>query len=320
MKYLFGPVASRRLGRSLGVDLVPPKTCSHDCVYCEAGATTSLTLERREYVPTAQVIAELRQLLATRPELDYITFSGAGEPTLHSGIGAVIQVIKSEFPHYRCCVLTNGAGFSDPQLRSELAPADLVIPSLDATCEEEFQRINRPVPGLTFSAFLEGLNAFLREHPNSVWLEYFIVPGTNDSADAIARLAELMKRLRPEKIQLNTLDRPGTNPDLRPSSPENTLRFIRALAPILPVEAVGHFRYRPAAGKVDAAASELECRLLELALRRPITAADAAVALQVDPALAARTLDHLVAGHSLEVAEGERGRFYRLRSAEQLKG
>ncbi|MDK2863513.1 MAG: hypothetical protein PWQ46_1223, partial [Methanomicrobiaceae archaeon] len=180
-RYLFGPVPSRRLGISLGIDLVPHKTCSFNCIYCECGQTTDLTCERREYVPTNRVIAELDDFLATAPDLDYVTFAGSGEPTLHSGIGEIISFIKDRYPRYRVAVLTNSALFTDPDVRAALMRADLVVPSLDAVSEEVFVKINRPSPGITAGQVLEGLLDFAREYTGEVWLEIFIVPGVNDT-------------------------------------------------------------------------------------------------------------------------------------------
>ena len=143
--YVFGPVASRRLGVSLGVDLVRPKTCSLNCIYCEAQATTNLTLKRMEYVPIDAVIRELDEVLSRHPQLDYVTFSGSGEPTLNSGIGRVVEWLKQHYPEYRLCLLTNGFALGDPELRREIAAIDRVVPSLDASNQEEFEAINRPV-------------------------------------------------------------------------------------------------------------------------------------------------------------------------------
>ncbi|MCK4981982.1 MAG: radical SAM protein, partial [Victivallaceae bacterium] len=153
-KYLFGPVASRRLGISLGVDLVPFKTCSINCVYCESGVTTNLTLKRREYISADEVIKQLDELLSNNPEIDYLTFSGAGEPTLNSGIGRVVNFVKTNYPQYKICLLSNGTLFSDPELLTEIADIDLCIPSLDASCEEEFKIINRPSPELDFATYV----------------------------------------------------------------------------------------------------------------------------------------------------------------------
>ncbi|MDD4253495.1 MAG: radical SAM protein, partial [Methanoculleus horonobensis] len=189
-RHLFGPVPSRRLGISLGIDLVPHKTCSFDCIYCECGRTTDLTCERREYVPTGRVIAELDDFLAKGPDLDYITFAGSGEPTLHTGIGEIIAFIKDRYPRYRVAVLTNSALFTDPDVRAALMRADLVVPSLDAVSEEVFIKINRPSPGTTAERVLKGLLDFAREFSGEIRLEIFIVPDINDTEEELRLLQE----------------------------------------------------------------------------------------------------------------------------------
>ena len=147
-KYLFGPVPSRRLGMSLGVDLVPKKVCSLNCVYCEVGKTTKLTLDRMEYVKYDKVIAELKQFMSSNPKIDYITFSGSGEPTLNIKIGDVMNFIKKNYPEIKTAVLTNGTLLFDKKLRTELLQADVILPSLDAASQEVFEKIDRPNPSL----------------------------------------------------------------------------------------------------------------------------------------------------------------------------
>ena len=217
-RYLFGPVPSRRLGISLGIDLVPHKTCVFDCVYCECGRTTDLACKRREYVPTDRVIEELDDFLAKGPDLDYVTFAGSGEPTLHTGLGEIISFIKERYPRYRVAVLTNSALLTDPEVRVALMRADLVVPSLDAVSEEIFLKINRPSPGITAGRVLEGLLDFVREYPGEVWLEVFIVPGINDTEEEIRLLKDAVVAISPDRIQVNTLDRPGTDIRVRPAS------------------------------------------------------------------------------------------------------
>jgi len=208
-QYLFGPVPSRRLGVSLGIDLVPLKTCSYNCVYCECGKTTDLTAERKEYYPTAEVIRELDGYLATRPDLDFITFAGSGEPTLHTGIGTIARHIRRRYPEYRMALLTNGSLFTDPEVRREVADIHVVIPSLDAASERLFRQIDRPCATLTAAAIVDGLAALKQEHPGKVWLEIFVIPGVNDTEEELALLAEAVSRIAPDLVQLNGLDRPG---------------------------------------------------------------------------------------------------------------
>ena len=307
--YVFGPIASRRLGISLGIDLVPPKTCPQNCVYCEAGATTNLTLERREYVPVDTVITELDEVLAAAPKLDFITFSGSGEPTLNSGIGRVIRHLKRHYPQYRVCLLTNAMLLDDPALCRDLAELDLVVPSLDASCAAEFEAVNRPGPGADFDRFVAALTRFTHQTPVRVELEIFIVPGVNDSDASIARFVELTRGMRLDAIQLNTLDRPGAVAGLHPSAPDNTRRFIRALSPYFEVEAVGPFRYRTA--RPDACpVSDPERRIIDLITRRPATVPDLALALGRGDDEVRRHLDDLFKRGLVAVERRERGDFY----------
>ena len=238
-KFVFGPVNSRRLGRSLGVDLVPAKTCPLDCIYCEARATTELTLTRREYVPIDEVIAELEAALQEIPPPDYITFSGAGEPTLNSGIGKVISYIKKNHPECRVCLLTNGLLLGDQKLQTELAQLDMVIPSFDASTEEEYQYINRPHPGETLAKLHSALCSFRKNVPIKMALEIFVVPGINDSDESICRFAEWIGHIKPDAIQLNTLDRRGVIENLKAAPRETLEKFASALNKIAPTAIFG---------------------------------------------------------------------------------
>ena len=297
-RYVFGPIASRRLGASLGVDLVRAKTCSLDCVYCEAGATTCHTLERTEAVPVDAVISELRQVLQTAPELDFITFSGAGEPTLNSRIGDVITFLKKEFPQYKVCLLTNACGLYDPALRRELTGLDVVIPSLDASNEAEFQKINRPAPGLTFEMLMAGLRAFCQESSARILLELFIVPGVNDSPESVERFAGLIRTLRVDRIQLNMLDRPGVASWVVPPPPETVERFRMALENIAPVDCAAPKPQENAADTVRR--TEMVCRILELTEKNPADAGSLAAAVQVELPVVEANLQRLVAAGLLE--------------------
>jgi wyosine [tRNA(Phe)-imidazoG37] synthetase (radical SAM superfamily) len=310
-KYLFGPVASRRLGLSLGIDLVPHKTCSLNCVYCESGQSTCLTAQRAEYVPTSEVIQQLDDFLSGSPELDYLTFSGAGEPTLHSGIGEIIEFCKSKYPQYRICLLTNASMFSDSKLRREISRVDLICPSLDASNEEEFEKINRPAPGITFQSLVDGLKIFRASSEAEYRLELFIVPGVNDSNASIERFVVLIREIAPDLVQLNTLDRPGCVDWIRASVPENTMRFVNALEPYVRVEAIGPFKYRSEAPKQQLPEEEIDHRIIDLVSRRPSTLNDMTGALQVDRLLLKKHIDTLQSAGKLIVEEKERGIFYK---------
>lgn len=242
-KYVFGPINSRRLGVSLGVDLVPLKVCPLDCVYCEARATTLLTMERKEYVPVDAVLEELDRTLSASPQLDYVTFSGSGEPTLNSRIGDVIRFVKERYPQYKVCLLTNGLLLGDPELQADLAQLDLLIPSLDGSNAAEYEAVNRPVSSMPFDKFVAALKDYLPRAPMPVYLELFIMPGVNDSDSSIARFAELIRNFKVDRIQLNTLDRPGAVPDLKCADEETVKRFIAGLKDVSRIEAVGKYSY-----------------------------------------------------------------------------
>ena len=305
-RYLFGPVCSRRLGTSLGVDLVPLKTCTFNCVYCECGQTTSLTRERREYVPTDRVIAEVDGYLARAPDLDYVTFAGSGEPTLHSGIGEIISFIKDRYPRYRVAVLTNSALLTDPDVRAALMQADLVVPSLDAVSEEVFQEINRPCPGLTAGQVLAGLETFAREFTGEIWLEVFIVPGLNDTEEEILCLRDAIAAIDPDCVQVNTLDRPGTEVWVRPAPPlalERIASMLGGNAEVIGAACMGR-ALPPKAGEVI----DL---LLATIRRRPCTIGDLAGILGLRPAEVSKCLRVLEAEGRVELVRETRGVFYR---------
>ena len=309
-KYLFGPVASRRLGISLGVDLVPFKTCSLNCVYCESGATTVFSRERREYIPVDKVIEELDNLLSKDPQIDFMTFSGAGEPTLNSGIGKVISFVKSKYPKYKICLLTNGTLLDDPQVLAEIAEVDLCIPSLDASNKEEFNIINRPCPELDFDTCVDALINYCRTSKSEIWLELFIVPGKNDSEESIKRFAEIVSKAKPDKVQLNTLDRPGTVDWITPSSKENTMRFVKALEPLAPVEAVGPFKYKSPVLQKQFTPEAIDKLIIELISRRPSTLSDMAETFGAAPEKIKIRLEHLLQSGKIKSKVSDRGEFY----------
>jgi wyosine [tRNA(Phe)-imidazoG37] synthetase (radical SAM superfamily) len=306
-KCVFGPIQSRRLGLSLGVDLLPFKTC----VYCECGATTNLTLERREYAPTAKVLEELDEALAAGAKPDFITFSGAGEPTLHSGIGRIIAHIKREHPSCKICLLTNSSLLPEPGMMEELEPLDLIVPSLDGSNQEEFERITRPVAGLRLDAVAEAIARLKRTSKAAMWLEIFIVPGVNDSLDSAKRFKELVARIAPDKTQLNSIDRPGTENWVRPPSPESMELLAKIIGEAAPVEIVGR-RPGRSAGKPKLSADELNRAIGEMLLRRPCTELDVAQTLDLDLETSRAHLKRMTREGLLTEEPGERGLFYRL--------
>jgi len=205
MGYIFGPVPSRRLGRSLGIDLVPFKTCTYDCIYCQLGRTSCQTLERREWVPLDDVLAELKEKLALRP--DYVTLSGSGEPTLFSRLGELIDRIRS-MTDTPLAVLTNGSLLWQEETRRQLAAAHLVIPSLDAGDSAMFKAVNRPHAGISFEQMLEGLITFREQYSGAYWLEVFLVAGYTAVESEVRKIVDCAARIKPDRVQLNTVTRP----------------------------------------------------------------------------------------------------------------
>lgn len=264
-KYIFGPVPSRRLGISLGIDIVPLKTCSLNCVYCECGPTNNLTTERKEYIPFEEIIEEIRHYFNNNPEPEYITFSGSGELSLNIKIGEIIDFLKSNFPKIPVAVLSNGTLFNDKTVRESLLKADLVIPSLDAATEETFLRIDRPSKQVNLQDYIDGLVQFRKEFKNKLWLEVFILPNYNDNMKDILALKEAIQRIKPDLIQLNSLDRPGCIDGLEVAS-EEILNKIIELWGFPNVEIISKSKKREG---IKSYRKDLEEHILGTIARRP---------------------------------------------------
>lgn len=227
-KYIFGPIPSRRLGRSLGVSPVPEKTCNYTCVYCQLGRTAHMINERRLFYPVDAIIGELKNFLQSGIPFDVITVVGEGEPTLYSGLGELIRQIKllSAAP---VAVITNGALMHDKTVREDLSFADIVLPSLDAFNEESWKKINRPYPRLDFKAAVEGLVQFGAEYTGEIWLEIMLVEGINTSDAALDALKKLCDSVRHERLYINTAVRPPAENWAKPASAETVQRAAALL-------------------------------------------------------------------------------------------
>jgi len=295
---------------SLGVDLVPRKVCSLDCVYCEVGKTTKLTVGRKEYIRLDKVKEELLHYFTNNPDPDYITFSGSGEPTLNTRIGELLQFIKQIKPGVPVAVLTNGTLFYDKDVRDALKGADVVLPSLDAGTEETFQLINRPAGELTIDTYIQGLIRFREEFKGKIWLEVFILPGYNDHLDELLELKKAIVRINPDVVQLNTLDRPGTVPDLRSATSEE-LRKIADLWELDHVEIVAASSERK---KMQSYRKDIETSILETIKRRPCTSEDLCKMLGLHINELNKYLDVLTAENKIKANRQERGIFYQLPS------
>lgn len=236
MNYVFGPVPSRRLGQSLGIDTIRLKTCNWNCVYCQLGRSMPLTNERREYIPREEILAEVKSALASHKhgEIDWITFVGSGEPTLHSGIGWLIRQVKSltEIP---VAVITNGSLLYQPEARDELSAADAVLPTLDAGSAALYRQINRPDGEITFERHLQGLVDFRREYRGKLWVEVMLVRGLNDTTEALEDIAKILERVKPEAVHINLPTRPPVETWVQPTDDEGLLRAMSILGNIAKV-------------------------------------------------------------------------------------
>lgn len=311
-KHLFGPVPSRRLGMSLGVDLVPRKVCSFDCVYCEVGKTTLLTHERKEYILFEKIREELKHYFQENPDPDFITFSGSGEPTLNSRIGEVVRLVRQLRPGIPIAVLTNGSMLHDPDVRKALWDADVVLPSLDAATQDVFEKINRPAKGLTIASYIQGIVDFRKEFKGKMWLEIFILPGYNDSERELTALKKAIQRINPDSVQLNTLDRPGTIADLRGATREEMESIIRFWG----LDGIEIISSAPERKKVQSYRTDAEAAIIDTIARRPCTIDDLSKILGMHVSEINKYLDVLEAEQKIEHKAGSRGIFYQLKAGE----
>lgn len=276
VSYIFGPIPSRRLGRSLGVDIIPKKLCTLDCIYCELGRTDKRALRRKEYVPTNDVIAQVKSFLADHEGIDVITFSGSGEPTLHSGLGSMIGALK-EWTSTPVAVITNGTLLYREDVRHDLLEADIVLPSLDAATEKTFMAINRPHPRLHLAAIVEGLKQFRKEYRGQLWVEVLFVEGVNDSNEETQRMRDILEDIGPDKVQLNTVLRPPADRSAHPLSEERLHRLEGFFGNRS--EVIG--RYHPSGGKKDSVIRDSE--VIAVLRRRAMTLRELEQSLEAPP-------------------------------------
>ena len=300
---VYGPVPSRRLGQSLGVDLVPFKTCTYDCVYCQLGRTTHKSVRRQRWLDPADVIAAVRDGLSSEP--DVIALAGSGEPTLDERIEEVIGGIK-RLTAAPVAVITNGSLLSRPEVRRDLADADIVLPSLDAPSPGLFGLVNRPDPSLRFSDLVDGLIAFREEFRGQMWLEVLLLAGVTGIAAEVERLAEVATRVAPDRIQLTTVVRPPAEPFVEPVSTEALQRFAELFTPAAEVVVGPAFALGTSTGT--------NADFTALLARRPCTVDDIAAGLQIHRNEALKAATALVAKGSLRQLTHDGRSFYALAS------
>jgi wyosine [tRNA(Phe)-imidazoG37] synthetase (radical SAM superfamily) len=284
--YTYGPVPSRRLGLSLGVDIVPPKICTLDCVYCQLGRTTKSSTTRADFVDIGAVLAEIEAKLKAGLKTDYITLGGSGEPTLNSRLGDLIDGIR-RLTSVPVAILTNGTLLYRDDVRAECAKADVVAPSLDAGDDAVFQAVNRPNPDITIEKLVSGLEQFRREFQGQIWLEVFLIAGVNTDAEQIEKIKGLIQRVRPDKVHLNTAVRPAAEPDVLAVPREVLDRIARQIG--------GHCEVigEAPAGRSGRQETRAEADVISVLKRRPCTIQDICAGLGMTRHEAAKHVGHL---------------------------
>jgi wyosine [tRNA(Phe)-imidazoG37] synthetase (radical SAM superfamily) len=291
--FVYGPVPSRRLGRSLGVDLVPYKVCSYDCIYCQLGRTKEKTIERKPYIAVGRILEQVYQKLKEGVRADYITLAGSGEPTLNSQIGSLIRDIKKH-TQIPVAVLTNGSLLGNSQVRDAIMEADVVLPSLDAYDQEGFETINRPHPEIKFETMVEGLIAFRKEYSGKIWLEVFILEDINTTETDAIRFKHWIERVSPQKVHINTAVRPSAETYARQVSQEEMARFCRILGK--QAEVIAPYK------DLEKHEREADVRedLLNLLARRPCSLDDIASGLGVHKNEILKYIEPLVESHTID--------------------
>ena len=303
MPHVFGPVPSRRLGRSLGVDLLPFKTCSYDCIYCELGKTTNQTCTPGEWVSVSEVLEEIREKLDSNP--DYITIAGSGEPALYSRLGELIDGIKA-MTSTPVAVLTNGSLLWHEEVRKRLLKADVVMPSFVAATEKIFRTIHRPEASLDFKTILEGLALFRKDYPGQYWLEVFLLDGINTTDHELHLMKACIDKINPDRILINSLDRPAAYEEARLPDNITLHKACTLFGPKAQIISRKYIPPKPFAGTVT------EDQVFEILKRRPSSMEDLCSGLQKTRAEIKPLLEHLETSHKIERLVKNDVNFYKI--------
>ncbi|MCD6414502.1 MAG: radical SAM protein [Candidatus Diapherotrites archaeon] len=300
--YAYGPVPSRRLGKSLGVSPIPPKTCSYSCVYCQLGRTNHLQARRESFYPREDIFKDIKTVVGeSRP--DYITFVGDGEPTLCKDLGWLIHECKENWD-IPVAVITNGSLFYMEDVRHDLMEADVVLPTLDAGSEELFRKINRPHPDIAFDKMLQGQIDFRKEYHGKIWMEVMLVAGLNDSDEALAGIKKALDMVRPDRIYINVPIRPPAEPWAKPPEPERIMAAHGLLGKTIDIAG-----YESGNFVVDEF-KDARTAILELTSRHPLREEQAR---KIEEKFAEKIVDKLVSSSEL-VRVNYRGKVYLLPS------
>ncbi len=219
--FAYGPVPSRRLGKSIGVSPIPAKTCSYSCVYCQLGRTDHMQVERKSFFPKEDVFRDIEKVV-NASSADFITFVGDGEPTLCKDLGWLIENTKNVFK-LPIAVITNGSLLYHEDVREDLKNADVVMPTLDVGNQALFEILNRPSKTITFEKMLQGLIDFRQDFKGQIWSEVMLVSGINDSVKELNSIKDALARTRPDRVYITTPVRPPAENWVEPPDPENIL-------------------------------------------------------------------------------------------------
>lgn len=302
--YLFGPVPSRRLGRSLGVDIIPLKTCTQNCIYCQLGKDAPQTLDRKEYVPIREVLDELGRKIEAGLVADTITISGSGEPTLHAGLGELIDGIRklTEIP---IAVITNSTLLFRPDVRADCVKADIILPSLDAADAATFEAMNHPHPDLCFAEWIDGLCRFSAEFTGQLWLEVFFCEGVNTHEASIRKFKELIGRIAPDKVQINTSVRPTVHSIAARVSEEKLHQIARELGDN--VEVIANFSKHPIPTEHQAN----QQAIVDMLSRRPCSLDDICNGLGLNRNVAQKIIARLLDTATIVTEENQQKTYYK---------
>ena len=231
-KHVFGPVPSRRLGISLGVDLVVSKSCNLNCIFCECGATKKIQLERQRFKDMNEILNEIQSVLKDiKP--DYITFSGSGEPTLSLDLGNISKAIKEDLKYKgKICLITNSLLLANEEVTKELEYIDLIVPTLNTLKQDIFEKIVRPDYRTSVDEIKKGfINLNNSNYKGKIWIEIFVLENINNSEENFIEIANFLnsENIRYDKIQLNTIDRVGAERDLKAISFDKILKAKKIL-------------------------------------------------------------------------------------------
>ncbi|MBN1959990.1 MAG: radical SAM protein [Deltaproteobacteria bacterium] len=295
-RHIYGPILSRRLKMSLGVDIITFKNCPFDCIYCQLGSSALQVTKRSHFVAPETIIAELHKKLALSPQPDFITLGGSGEPTLSLDLAELIKAIKDE-TDIPVAILTGGSLFHLPEVRAAVSQADVILPSLDAGTEQVFNLMNRPAPTITFKNVVDGLIALRQEYTGQIWLEIMMLEGISDTPQHLESLVQVVTKIAPDKVQLNTPIRPGTDKRVRPMNAAALNEICSKFNPVAEVIAVFADKSRH---QTDAGLNCSTEDIIAILARRPSTIEDLCLALNTSQEQIQKIVDMLLAKGKIE--------------------